>query len=147
MSMCHHCVWYMQMALCRQVQSTIQWYAFRCWSKRQDLQYKVNPTQNDYKFLKHSLETVCKTDASWCWLALYSKIQDAEDPGNTGKMYEVIKQAVGPVVVSSASIKFKSNSVLTFTRYTATAWPQAGISVSGLKFLKTPCVLSSPTAL
>ena len=76
----------------------------------------LNPTPstfNNLRTARNNAQQAGRRCANDYWLNLCSNIQLAADVGNVRRMYEGIKEAVGPTATKTAPLKSKSGEVIT----------------------------------
>jgi hypothetical protein len=79
------------------------------------LDYKQSPnnsTHQAYKSAKGTVQRLARKCANDYWLQLCRSIQVSADTGNTGRMYEGIKKAMGPTRKSTRTLKSASGEVI-----------------------------------
>ena len=85
-------------------------------AKRQALMnYKKSPSQTSLEGLRaarHHVQLTSRRCANNYWLNLCKSIQDAADIGDTRRMYEGIKKAVGPSTSKVAPLKAKNGEII-----------------------------------
>ena len=89
--------------------------------------YKSNPCGRTLACLQKArkkAKALCRHCANSYWLELCNNIEQASNSGNTGRMYEGIKKALGPQKIKTAPIKSKEGVPISDSKQQLKRWTE-----------------------